>query len=101
VAEADAAELGPGLLGPRRRAQPLEDRDCLAERVGGGAPLLDPAVQAPLDEPIPREVERELRRLVDVELVERGERRRDVAYRVIAANRVPDHCTVARFRQPP
>jgi transposase len=23
----------------------------------------------------------------------------DVAYRVIAANRVPDHCTVARFRQ--
>jgi transposase len=23
----------------------------------------------------------------------------DVAYRVIAANRVPDHCTIARFRQ--
>src|SRR5215207_923441 len=79
AAEADAAELCLGLLGPRRRAEPLEDRGCLAERVGGGAPLLEPAVQAPLDEPIPREVEREPRRLVEVEVVERGERRRDVA----------------------
>src|SRR5215218_10206598 len=81
AAEADAAELGPGLLGPRWRAEPLEDRECLAERVGGGAPLLDPAVQAALDEPIPRVVEREIRRLVDVELVERGERSHDVALR--------------------
>ena len=39
-AAADPLELGARLLGPKRCAEPFEDRECLPERQAGGAALL-------------------------------------------------------------
>ena len=79
AAQPDALELGTRLLGPGRRPEPLEDLERLLEVVGRGATLPRPAVQAPPREQRQAEIEGELRGLGLVELVERGQRARDVA----------------------
>ena len=57
-APADARQLGARLLGPERRAEPLEACECVVERRAGGAALLGASLRPAEGEQRPRVVER-------------------------------------------
>src|SRR4051794_19867090 len=71
-----AAAAGPRarLPPPGGRAEPLEDVERLAKRHGRRTASLGAPLQTAADEQRPREVERELRSSLGVDIVERGER---------------------------
>ena len=57
-AAADAGELGAGLLGPERRAEPFEASERVLERRAGGRALLRAPLRAAVSEQRPRVLER-------------------------------------------
>jgi len=77
---AHPGELGPGPVGPERRAELLEDREGVLERLPGGALLPGAATDPALDEQRPGELERHRKALVVLEgVIEGNECGREIA----------------------
>jgi hypothetical protein len=68
---ADQAEFGTRALAPHWSAEALKDYEGLVQGVCRRAPLLGPPIQPPFREPRQAELEREPRRELEIDLVDR------------------------------